>query len=270
MHQPDLIFDVGMHLGEDTDFYLKKGFQVVAFEAHPDFVQHCESRFSDEIAGNRLIIVPGAVVPCAAATVPFYVNTVDSTWGTLNLDWVSRNARRGAPSRRIEVARVNILEHFHRHGVPYYLKIDIEGSDREAARSLQALEDRPRFISIETDIFRLSRVDEEIDLLYSLGYRKFKPVQQMDIRGACVSVQTRDGTPFEYVFENGASGVFGDDLSGEWLNYRECRRAYRAIFARYWIVGHLSPLYRYRWHDARTRLMRMIGMAGWHDLHASL
>jgi hypothetical protein len=30
---PDLIFDVGFHRGEDTDFYLKKGFRVVAVEA---------------------------------------------------------------------------------------------------------------------------------------------------------------------------------------------------------------------------------------------
>jgi 16S rRNA A1518/A1519 N6-dimethyltransferase RsmA/KsgA/DIM1 with predicted DNA glycosylase/AP lyase activity len=32
----DLIYDVGMHHGEDTEFYLRKGFRVVAFEADPD------------------------------------------------------------------------------------------------------------------------------------------------------------------------------------------------------------------------------------------
>jgi hypothetical protein len=31
----DLIYDVGFHHGEDTAFYLKKGFRVAAFEAHP-------------------------------------------------------------------------------------------------------------------------------------------------------------------------------------------------------------------------------------------
>ena len=29
----DLIYDVGMHRGEDTAFYLRKGFRVVAVEA---------------------------------------------------------------------------------------------------------------------------------------------------------------------------------------------------------------------------------------------
>ncbi len=33
---PDLIFDVGMNNGDDTDFDLAKGFRVVAIEANPD------------------------------------------------------------------------------------------------------------------------------------------------------------------------------------------------------------------------------------------
>ena len=35
----DLIFDIGMHKGEDAEFYLRKGFRVVAFEADADLVQ---------------------------------------------------------------------------------------------------------------------------------------------------------------------------------------------------------------------------------------
>ena len=34
-----IIFDIGMHRGEDTDFYLKKGFTVVGVEVNrPGFV----------------------------------------------------------------------------------------------------------------------------------------------------------------------------------------------------------------------------------------
>lgn len=270
MSQEDLIFDVGMHFGEDTDFYLKKGFRVVAFEANPDFVEHCRSRFSDAIAANRLTIISGAVAPGAEVTLPFYVNTVESTWGTLNPDWVARNDRRGVPSRQINVERIDIGEQFRRYGVPYYLKIDIEGSDTAAAEALRALKDRPRFISIETDINRFSRLKKEIDLLVSLGYRRFKPVQQQRIKNNRVVLNSRDGTSFEHVFEPSASGPFGDDLPGEWLDEKECRRAYRSIFANYWIAGHLSPLYRLGWHNARRKLFRYFGIPGWHDLHASL
>jgi FkbM family methyltransferase len=270
MYQSDLIFDVGMHLGEDTDFYLKKGFRVVGFEANSTFVEHCKARFSDAVASERLVIVHGAVAPGTVSTVPFYVNLVNTRWGTINRDWVTRNERRGAPSKMVEVRRIDLVEYFHQFGMPYYLKIDIEGSDLAAASSLKAIKDRPQFISIETEINRFSRVLEEIELLRSLGYRRFKPVQQKTIEGARLVSLARDGRSFEHVFEPGASGSFGEDLPGEWLDYPTTRRAYRAIFARYWAVGHLSPFFRQPRHKVQRHLQRIIGVAGWHDLHASL
>lgn len=57
----DLVYDVGMHKGEDTDFYLKKGFRVIGFEADPDLTAHCRNRFSEEIRNGKLIIVEGAI-----------------------------------------------------------------------------------------------------------------------------------------------------------------------------------------------------------------
>jgi hypothetical protein len=61
--EPNLIFDVGMHRDEDTDFYLKKGFRVVSFEADPDLVEHCKRRFADQIARDQLNIIEGAIAP---------------------------------------------------------------------------------------------------------------------------------------------------------------------------------------------------------------
>src|ERR1019366_6379367 len=52
----DLIYDVGMHKGEDSDFYLQKGFRVIGFEADPDLIEHCRNRFSREIEQGRLTI----------------------------------------------------------------------------------------------------------------------------------------------------------------------------------------------------------------------
>ena len=49
----NLIFDVGMHKGEDTDFYLKKGFNVIGFEADPELIVHCQNRFKNEIAKKK-------------------------------------------------------------------------------------------------------------------------------------------------------------------------------------------------------------------------
>lgn len=46
----DLIYDVGFNRGEDTAYYLRKGYRVVAFEANPDLVQEGAARFERELA----------------------------------------------------------------------------------------------------------------------------------------------------------------------------------------------------------------------------
>lgn len=50
-----LIYDIGAHLGEDTDFYLKKGFKVVAIEANPFLAEGGSSGlFGQELPGKWL------------------------------------------------------------------------------------------------------------------------------------------------------------------------------------------------------------------------
>ena len=42
----DLIYDVGLHIGQDTAFYLEKGFRVVAIEANPVLAHQVAVRFA--------------------------------------------------------------------------------------------------------------------------------------------------------------------------------------------------------------------------------
>src|SRR5687768_9038758 len=92
----DLIFDVGMHRGEDTEFYLRKGFRVLAFEANPALVESATRRFRYFIDGGQLKIVAGAIVDpellrTGQRTVNFYRNDRLSVFGTVDPTWASRN-----------------------------------------------------------------------------------------------------------------------------------------------------------------------------------
>ena len=90
-----LIFDVGMHKGEDTDYYLRRGFNVVGIEANPELAELCKIRFQDAIARERLHIVEGAIAPSSTEkTVTFFKNTL-SVWGTIDPGWSARNASLG-------------------------------------------------------------------------------------------------------------------------------------------------------------------------------
>ena len=124
----DLIYDVGMHKGEDTEFYLRKGFRVVAIEANPELAAACATEFKETVEVGRLTIVNKAISE-APGSIDFYINENNSVWGTANLDWVKRNEKRGTTSKAITVDAVTIASVVKAHGVPYYMKVDIEGND---------------------------------------------------------------------------------------------------------------------------------------------
>jgi FkbM family methyltransferase len=270
----NLIFDVGLHKGEDTDFYLKKGFNVVAFEANPSLVAECKSRFASELASGRLRIVEGAIADRGAGErLAFFCNRQTSVWGTIMPDWAARNERAGAPSDVIEVPRVDIRDAFNRFGIPYYLKIDVEGVDRLILQTLREFSERPEHVSIESEKVDFSQLQSELQQLRDLGYRAFRVVQQRTIPGSRISTTDISGRPFEHVFEMHSSGPFGDDLKSHSLSYSECLARYRRIFLAYRILGDNSPISRIK--GARRVIRQLetqtgLSLPGWYDTHATL
>lgn len=274
----DLIYDIGLHKGEDTEFYLRKGYSVVGVEADPDLVSGAKIRFRDAIARGRLQLIEGAVAPRPqGATVVFYANRGNSVWGTIEPEWVSRNERLGYPSDRKEVTRIDIAEVYRTRGIPFYLKVDIEGADHLVIEALQAFQERPQYISLESEKVDISRLRSEMCLLRNLGYGKFKIVQQETIPGSKIRTLTIEGQSFEYVFEAGSSGPFGSDLPGPWLSYDKALEEYDVAFRRYRLFGDHSLIGRMpieaqncakKFYKAITGVRGPV--PGWFDTHASL
>ncbi len=170
----DLIFDVGLHVGEDTDFYLRKGFRVIAFEANPELCKRCRQQFAKEIDSGQLTLIEGAIQPNPASgdgKVRFYINEKNSIWGTVLEDWSDRNSRLGTTSTVMEVPAVDFSQVIRKYGIPHYMKIDIEGCDMVCIDALKEFQLRPDFISIESDKTAFAKIKDEIDALVALGLR---------------------------------------------------------------------------------------------------
>jgi FkbM family methyltransferase len=274
----DLIFDVGLHDGDDTDFYLHKGYSVVGIEANPALVASARIRFRDAIAQGRLTLIEGAIGPASSgAKIAFYANTNQSLWGTVEANWAIQRGVLGFPSERIEVDRVDIVDIFRSYGVPFYLKVDIEGLDRFVLEELTGFRDRPRYVSLESDRFDFDQLKAEMDLFKNLSYTKFKIVQQETIPGRKISTHTREGEPLEYEFGHHSSGAFGNDLPGPWLIYDEALQCHRSIFRGYKYFGDDS--YLREGPKTAQRIIRKLyrmctgykgPLMGWFDTHASL
>lgn len=266
IHDDGLVFDVGMHRGEDTAYYLRKGYRVVAFEADPDHVAHCERRFAQAIADGRLEIVFGAIADTPEPTITFYRHPGLSVWGTTDPGWAARNAHRGAPVA-VEVPVVDFAATLARRGVPQYAKIDVEGADGLCLGALTPAS-APRFLSIESDKRSLRAVEDELDLLAQLGYTRFCAVQQQGMERREITTSARDGSTFTYAFERHASGPFGDDLP--WRGADAVLAEYERIFRRYRRYGDDSRLGRSRaGRVLRRQLNRFGAFPGWYDTHAA-
>jgi len=272
----DLVYDVGMHRGEDTDFYLKKGFRVVGFEADPDLAEHCRSRFSAEIDRGKLVVVEGAIVDRGVLdggekTVRFYKNTDVSVWGTVADGWAHRNELLGTSNDIIDVATVDFAACLKEFGVPYYLKIDIEGMDLVCLETLVNFETKPDYVSIESEKVCFAKLLRELELLSTLGYGDFKAVQQSGIARQKEPQPAREGRYTGYRFEEGASGLFGEELPSSWVNVNKIIKIYRSIFLRYQLFGDYALLRKNvvtrKLVNALQRVLRT-PLPGWYDTHA--
>ncbi len=265
----DLVYDVGAHKGEDTAYYLAKGYRVVAFEANAELVRSCERRFAEEIAAGRLTLVTGAITDSDAPTVRFYRHPL-STWGTTSDEMVSRNLMVAA-SEAVDVPAVNFAAQLRASGMPSFIKVDIEGSDMLCLRALLEFDVRPQSLSIESHKTDWSHVEAEFALLEQLGFDRFAVVQQGDIAGRTVRTRSLDGGELSFRFEPDSSGPFGSDV-GPWLDRDAAIARYKRVFLAYRLIGSRSRLRQTRigrrLHGiALRRLARPL--PGWYDTHAA-
>lgn len=272
----DLVCDVGMHKGEDTDYYLKKGFSVIGFEADPDLAAHCRSRFSGEIENGKLIVVEGAIaeVPpgeTKGGTVKFYKNKDSSVWGTVAGDWAYRNELLGTSNEIIEVPVIDFSECLEKYGIPHYLKIDIEGMDLVCLRALIHFEQKPDYISIESEKVSFGKLVEELNLLTQLGYTRFKAIQQNGILHQIEPNPSKEIKYVGYQFQKGSSGLFGKDLPCEWKNHKKILTEYKVIFIQYKLFGDYGKLNKYFVGKVLRKVLSVLlrkSIPGWYDTHA--
>ena len=213
-----LIFDIGLHQGHDSEFYLRKGFRVVGIEAAPVLCKAVEERLTQYVRSGALTIVNKAIADRQARTVKFYVNNRKTDWGSTN----RHTAEKGMDvAEEIEVPAVHLSELFDTHGTPYFLKSDIEGADPLLISQLLADERRPTFVSVETNS------SDDIDNLAKCGYDRFQLVNQwMHFFVTCPN-PSREGEFVDAKFNGETSGLFGRDLPvGNWITLDDARQRF--------------------------------------------
>lgn len=233
----DLIFDIGMHVGEDTVHYLKKGFRVIAVEANPVLVEKNTKKFQNQIASGQLIILNKGIAD-KEGVLPFYVNHRLSEWSSFDK---ATGTRDNTGYHIIEVPCVTTGSLFEKYGMPFYLKVDIEGFDHYCLSDIPDTGIKPRYASCEAISI------DWLDILSLKGYTKFKLINQAndfapvnieqekkpffpryEVIKNGLKMRVQKFIPFKHLY--GSSGPFGENTKGNWLAYEEVKNVYEAFY----------------------------------------
>jgi FkbM family methyltransferase len=281
---PGLVFDVGMHRGEDTAHYLARGFRVVGVEANPALVRRLHERFAAEVRSGAVTIVPcalGAEPGSAKLAVPWDEEL--TVLGTASASGLARARRQGVAMDIVDVAVTTLADLFGDFGTPWYLKVDIEGMDTEVVGTMRHLAARPPRLSIESVTTgpdaSLRGVVGELRLLRDLGYRRFKLVDQCRLAELDGSALRAEGLPVTYEYERDASGPFGDDAPGSWRGVPTVGVEMLMHLVRHQLVSPIGRIARSPLGaSARSAVRRTVKAVAprtsirhsWFDLHAAL
>jgi FkbM family methyltransferase len=267
--QHDLIIDVGMHTGRDTEFYLAKGFRVAAIEANPNLAQRAQQGLSAFLEDGRLRIYNLAVAD-HAGTITFWMNQQKDDWSTTNPEFAKRFEQYGTTNQPITVPCRPFGEILDECGTPYYLKIDIEGSDLLCLEALRGRE-LPRYLSVEAATDSCEELAAQLSVLDELGYRDFKIVNQGVNRSIRCPYPPREGRYVDARFDDFSSGLFGEESPGRWSSAGEVLRIARPLVRDQKYFGVSAPHARSFWRRGYRGFKRLLGNpVAWHDIHARI
>jgi FkbM family methyltransferase len=159
-----LIFDVGANTGEKAAIFKKMAKKVICFEPSPNSIRTLKKRF----AFSNVTIFPIAISNISSTCELYVVENVE-TLNSINkkqLTEVIQYVARDSKINTLDIQADTLDNMIKKFGKPEYIKIDVEGSEREV---ISGLSEPVNFLSFEncTPNFLeegLSSIDHLLDI----------------------------------------------------------------------------------------------------------
>jgi len=167
----DLVFDIGAHVGDRIGAFRRLGARVVAAEPQPPLVKVLRWMYRRDAD----VTIEPAAVGHSVGTIDLRINVANPTVSTASDAFVSaaRDAegwKEQAWTRTVQVQMTTLDALIARHGVPAFVKIDVEGFEADVlaglTRSVDALSFE--FTTIQRDVAAAC-----IARCAALGYTRF-------------------------------------------------------------------------------------------------
>jgi FkbM family methyltransferase len=174
-----LVFDVGAHVGDRVAAFRRLGARVIAVEPQPALAKTLRILFGRD----KDVIVEQAALGAGDGTIALRLNLDNPTISTVSDAFV--RAARDAPGWRDQnwsktvTARMTTLDAMiSRHGMPAFIKIDVEGFEPEV---LAGLSQPSPALSFEFTTIMPEAAKRCVTRCVELGYERFNAVLGEDL-----------------------------------------------------------------------------------------
>lgn len=142
----DLILDIGANVGAKTDVFLRLGARVVAVEPDDACSRSLEERFLEFRISPRPVTIVSKAVSNRIGTEEMLIDGPGSAVNTMSPKWAESLKKNKAifayrncglefkQTKLVETTTIDEL--IAQHGVPFFVKIDVEGHELSALRGL--------------------------------------------------------------------------------------------------------------------------------------
>lgn len=167
----DLAFDVGCHVGDRAASFLRVGARVVAVEPQPRLARALRFMFGR----NPGFFLIQALIGASEGSGVLRLNSANPTVASASAEFIA--AAKGAPGwedqvwdAELPLPRITVDALIATHGMPDFVKIDVEGWEAEV---LAGLSNAPRALSFEFTTIQRGVAEACISRLTALGLRHF-------------------------------------------------------------------------------------------------
>jgi FkbM family methyltransferase len=163
-----IAFDIGANIGQTIDALFNDYDKIIAFEANPNLALNLKSRYTQD-----KIIIESLGVSDKNEVKTFNISN-SHVVSTFSNDWITNSRFTGVYNwdTTIQVNTITLDDIIKKYGIPYFIKVDVEGYEYEVFQGLTSLLEETYF-AFEWAEEQYEKINQTIDYLKSLGYSNF-------------------------------------------------------------------------------------------------